>query len=190
MAYNSIAALVIKKADIPELYKSVSFSKGAIKRLEEAKVHKKDDLVCLEWDWSSWESYRDEVEALKAAFENFDCRFVRIGESCEGDIEDENFGNYDPDIHDSITPKFRINLSEFVGEEQYFQFNVNNEGKLTLSQEKPDAPVLVDTNEYPSYNIPAGDMVMLLNYYRFIKDHDIQCDFINPHGTPLKEVVI
>ena len=30
--------------------------------------------------------------------------------------------------------------------------------------------------------IPAGDMVMLVNLYKYIKEHDIQNDFINPHG--------
>ena len=26
------------------------------------------------------------------------------------------------------------------------------------------------------------DMVMLINFYRYIKDHDIQHDFVNPYG--------
>ena len=30
--------------------------------------------------------------------------------------------------------------------------------------------------------IPAGDMVMLVNLYKHIKENDIQNDFINPHG--------
>jgi len=187
MAYNSIAALVLREEDVEKLYKAVASSQDAVRRLEEAKVHKKDGIACLEWDWSSWEDFKDCVIELKSAFENLNCKFIRIGESCTGDIEEYDFGNYDPYVHDSITPKVQINLSEFVNEEQYFLFNVNNERKLTLSQEKPDAPVLVDTNEYPSYNIPAGDMVMLLNYYRFVKDHNVQCDFINPHGTVLED---
>lgn len=185
MAYNSIAALVLREEDVDKLYKAVAGSNDAVRRLEEAKVHKKDGIACLEWDWSPWEDFKDCVIELKSAFENLDCKFIRIGESREGDIEDEDFGVYDPDIHNSIIPKVQIDLSEFVNEEQYFSFNVNNKRKLTLSQERPDAPVLVDTNEYPSYNIPAGDMVMLLNYYRFVKDHNIQCDFINPHGEEI-----
>jgi len=32
------------------------------------------------------------------------------------------------------------------------------------------------------YQIPAGDFIMLLNYYRYIKDKNIYCDFINPNG--------
>lgn len=30
--------------------------------------------------------------------------------------------------------------------------------------------------------IPDGDFVMLMNYYRYVKDNNIQCDFINPNG--------
>jgi hypothetical protein len=30
--------------------------------------------------------------------------------------------------------------------------------------------------------IPNGDMVMLINLYRYIKDNDIQNEFINPNG--------
>lgn len=55
-------------------------------------------------------------------------------------------------------------------------FNVNNNGVLKVSQNCPDSKVEVTT---PS---SAGDFVMLLNYYRYIKDNDIQNDFINYHG--------
>lgn len=30
--------------------------------------------------------------------------------------------------------------------------------------------------------ISEGDFVMLMNYYRYVKDNNIQCDFINPNG--------
>lgn len=55
-------------------------------------------------------------------------------------------------------------------------FDVNNNGVLKVSQNCPDSKVEVTT---PS---SAGDFVMLLNYYRYIKDNDIQNDFINYHG--------
>lgn len=53
----------------------------------------------------------------------------------------------------------------------------NNNGVLKIAQEEPDGTVTVDDLE-----IPPGDMVMLINYYRYIKENDIQNDFINPNG--------
>lgn len=35
--------------------------------------------------------------------------------------------------------------------------------------------------------ISEGDFVMLMNYYRNIKDYDIQDDFINPNGINGRE---
>ena len=35
--------------------------------------------------------------------------------------------------------------------------------------------------------ISEGDFVMLINYYHYIKDHDIKCDFINRDGTVDRE---
>ena len=69
-------------------------------------------------------------------------------------------------------------------------YDVNNAQTLTLSQERHDGPVTVEiTNpkgvvEYAGdrYTIQPGDMVMLLNLYRHIKDCDIRNDFINPYG--------
>lgn len=67
---------------------------------------------------------------------------------------------------------------------------VNNNGTMEISQNKPDGEAIVHT--FHSYNdfsdntndieISAGDMVMLINLYRYIKDNDIQNDFINPNG--------
>ena len=65
-------------------------------------------------------------------------------------------------------------------------FNVNNEGILKLEQSTHDAAVTVatirDGKAENSYIISNGDFVMLLNLYRYIKDNDIQNDFINYHG--------
>lgn len=69
--------------------------------------------------------------------------------------------------------------------------NVNNGGKLSLIQREHDGKVLIinaDSNEvHESLSdneafIDAGDMVMLINYYRYIKRYDIQNNFINPNG--------
>lgn len=61
-------------------------------------------------------------------------------------------------------------------------FEVNNGGKLKISQEKHDGKVSVNVDENHGYYISSGDFVMLLNYYKYVKDNDIQNDFINFHG--------
>ena len=71
----------------------------------------------------------------------------------------------------------------------YLAFEVNNHGTLMMQQiagvnhavkvytQYPDG-----INEADSITIEPGDMVMLLNLYRYVKRNDIQNDFINPHG--------
>lgn len=66
-------------------------------------------------------------------------------------------------------------------------FKVNNEGLLKLVQNELDGTIHV--NRYDKEDgyknichISNGDMVMLVNYYKWVKEHDIQCDFINPNG--------
>ena len=67
--------------------------------------------------------------------------------------------------------------------------NINNGDHLTVTQERPDGPVKViressagTVSEDEPMRIPAGDMVMLLNYYRYVKDNDLYCEFVNPGG--------
>ena len=67
-------------------------------------------------------------------------------------------------------------------------YNVNNGGTLELVQRGHDRTVLImdsnrntDPDEKSNY-IPAGDMIMLINFYRYIKNNDIQNDFINRNG--------
>lgn len=75
---------------------------------------------------------------------------------------------------------------EFV---QKLTYNINNGGQLELVQRGHDGTVLImdsnrqDQKERKSDYISAGDMVMLINYYRHIIDNDIQNDFINPNGA-------
>lgn len=64
---------------------------------------------------------------------------------------------------------------------------VNNGGLMNIMQEEIDGKINVkEISRNMKYqtiaDIPAGDMVMLINYYRYIKDNDIQCDFINYNG--------
>ena len=66
-------------------------------------------------------------------------------------------------------------------------FNVNNGLTLSLNQSGHDKDVTVtahDGNNPPEreYTISNGDFVMLLNFFRYVKDYDIQNDFINPYG--------
>lgn len=66
-------------------------------------------------------------------------------------------------------------------------FNVNNGRSINLKQFGHDKEITVSINhgiEPPEteYTISPGDFVMLLNLYRYIKDYDIQNDFINPSG--------
>lgn len=73
---------------------------------------------------------------------------------------------------------------EFTYNASTISFDVNNQDKLIFRQEKHDAPVQVyraNGSDVIS-EIPAGEMVMLHNYYRWIKDNNIQHDFLNPNG--------
>lgn len=67
---------------------------------------------------------------------------------------------------------------------------VNNNGTMEISQEDPNSSVTVHTfHNFDDFldaendiNISSGDMVMLINLYKYIKDNDVQNDFINPSG--------
>lgn len=61
-------------------------------------------------------------------------------------------------------------------------FNVNNGEKLEVCQTKHDRSISVNIRESEKFNISAGDFVMLLNFYKYVKDNDIQNDFINYYG--------
>lgn len=69
-------------------------------------------------------------------------------------------------------------------------FKVNNRGLLNVAQDELDSTVHVRRYDSDGYNdfcdIPAGDFVMLMNYYKYIKENDIHNDFINPYGKNLK----
>ncbi len=67
---------------------------------------------------------------------------------------------------------------------QKLTFNVNNGEKLELSQSEHDGTVYI--NKFNK--VSPGDMVMLINYYRYVKRENIQCDFINPNGRNKMEV--
>lgn len=66
------------------------------------------------------------------------------------------------------------------------EYFVNNGQTIRIIQKDADGAAVVrryDGNKVENEkSIPAGDMVMLLNLYEYIKRNDIQNDFINPGG--------
>lgn len=74
------------------------------------------------------------------------------------------------------------------------EIEVNNGRVMTISQGEQYGDIQVETGEKGAslvdahFEISAGDMVMLINYYRFIKDNDLQCDFVNYNGRNVGEV--
>lgn len=55
------------------------------------------------------------------------------------------------------------------------KLNINNNGSIEISQERADGKINIDVIDSKGnvdyfYNIPPGDMVMLLNYYQHKKD--------------------
>lgn len=66
-------------------------------------------------------------------------------------------------------------------------FKTNNGGILNMIQHEVDGKVVIkrlekDNGYKQIVEISAGDMVMLVNMYKYIKENDIQNNFINPHG--------
>lgn len=67
------------------------------------------------------------------------------------------------------------------------EFKINNDQIIQIHQSEQYGEVHVDIGRFSgeylrNCSIPAGDFVMLLNLYRYIKENDIQNDFINPNG--------
>ena len=66
-------------------------------------------------------------------------------------------------------------------------FKTNNNGILNMIQHEIDGKVTVkrlekDKGYKTITTISAGDMVMLVNMYKYIKENDIQNALINPNG--------
>ena len=57
-----------------------------------------------------------------------------------------------------------------------------------MENDKPKAAIIgADGNVVRRDLIDEGDFVMLMNYYRYIKDYDIKDDFINLDGKNSRE---
>ena len=70
-------------------------------------------------------------------------------------------------------------------------YNVNNNNTMKLVQHEHDGSVSIIKEDSKGNRenildaeafISTGDMIMLVNYYRYIKRNDIKNDFINPNG--------
>ena len=66
-------------------------------------------------------------------------------------------------------------------------FKTNNNGIMNMIQHELDGKIVVkrlekDNGYKQIAEIPAGDMVMLVNLYKYIKENNIQNAFINPDG--------
>jgi hypothetical protein len=62
-----------------------------------------------------------------------------------------------------------------------FEIEINNGYTMQIDYDKEREIIRVITDGRVD-GISEGDFVMLMNYYRCVKDNNIQCDFINPHG--------
>ena len=75
------------------------------------------------------------------------------------------------------------------------EIDINNGGKLKVYQSDTDKirggvsleDVDSNGNVVRRDLIDEGDFVMLMNYYRYIKDYDIKDDFINLDGKNSRE---
>ena len=86
-----------------------------------------------------------------------------------------------------VTCDYLIGVSDVpYGMPKGIVLDVNNGRTLFLSQVSRDGDTILDrwdgTKMEYERSIPAGDMVMLLNLYRYVKDNDIYDSFINPEG--------
>ena len=74
----------------------------------------------------------------------------------------------------------------------YIAFEVNNHGTLFMQQTAGVNHAVKVFTSYPfdvsgqhdenACTIEPGEMVMLMNYYRYVKRNNLHCDFINPNG--------
>ena len=68
-------------------------------------------------------------------------------------------------------------------------FEINNGGEQTWNQSVRDGSVIIESrhgDEVTKLTIPAGDMVMLANYYRYIKETDENISFVDYVGGGVK----
>lgn len=97
---------------------------------------------------------------------------------------------YDGSVEEGITAEEVYKQIREMEEKSInkLEFLVNNNRILNMIQNEADGMVCIKCFDCVSkknkhfIDIPAGDMVMLLNLYKYVKENDVQNDFINPHG--------
>lgn len=71
--------------------------------------------------------------------------------------------------------------------DNHISFEINNGQQMTFEQSQHDDYVIVTkangNNKEIQAVIPAGDFVMMFNYYQWVKHNNIKNDFLNPYGT-------
>ena len=73
-------------------------------------------------------------------------------------------------------------------------FKTNNNGIMNMIQQELDGKIIVkrlekDRGYKTITTIPAGDMVMLVNMYKYIKENNIQNAFVNPNGKIIERAI-
>lgn len=98
-------------------------------------------------------------------------------------------------ITSNIQWDFHVDIDYDKLMDKRIKVEINNGGMMTLNQSEADkircGVALESVNHkgetYSRYLIDEGDFVMLMNYYCYIKDHDIKDDFINRDGKVDRE---
>ena len=62
------------------------------------------------------------------------------------------------------------------------EIKINNQMVLRLLQNNQYGNIEVNIDDNNIDSITPSNMVMLINYYKHIKDNNLKCNFINPNG--------
>lgn len=119
-----------------------------------------------------------------------------IEEFIDREVEVNSLDEFEDYLITNITSNLQYDFNLDIDTEKLFNntpsinIGVNNNRTLRLEQTESDIArggiALLGIDEYGNVDrrdlIEEGDFVMLMNYYRFVKDHDIKDDFINRDG--------
>lgn len=119
-----------------------------------------------------------------------------IDEFIDREVEVNSLEEFEDYLITNITSNLQydfnldIDIDKLFNNTPSINIGVNNNRTLRLEQTESDIArggiALLGINEYGDVDrrdlIEEGDFVMLMNYYHFVKDHDIKDDFINRDG--------
>lgn len=116
----------------------------------------------------------------------------------DSDINIKDLEDFESYLIDIIKSNIQFDFNLDIDMKKLFENNnapsinigVNNNRTLRLEQTESDKArggvALLGIDEHGNVDrrdlIEEGDFVMLMNYYYFVKDHDIKDDFINRDG--------